>query len=152
MKLIPNETEIISDKNGIVVLTNYRIWNLNKGLGRRYTISIPLEKISSVELMFTSWVFALIVGILLILCGVYFLGVSEGDYLNIQSNRLAFSSFFIAIIALIVWWLSRQHIVKITSDGGPKMELLIESIGKEKVDEFICTIMTARQIRMEHLA
>src|SRR5690349_12164197 len=108
MMLLSNEEELVSSNGGKIILTNQRIHQDDRAWGNAYSITIFLEDISSIEMRYSSNMMFLILGIIAALfCSYSFMSDSDGAPAGI--SLIATLGFF------VLYWISRKHIVSITS-------------------------------------
>ena len=137
MKLLPNEEVILTLSNEQLTLTNQRIHMNYAELGQAMTISIFLEKISSIETKYKSYLF------LLIIAAIVFLGGIAG---NEMTGAVVGGGIFFAI-----WWFTRKHVVTITSDGGSSLNYMIQGISTDNIHDFVHQVSAAKQNRTHQL-
>src|SRR6218665_2541364 len=140
MKLLPEEKQLFSVLNEII-LTTHRIQLNEPGFwGKQsFAISIFLEDISSIELKYKGKLWLLrLVGVC-VFCGVC------GYIGNEDTTRVG--GFFLAGILLIIWQLTRQRTISISSHGGTSLNFTVQYINDENIDDFLYKIMLAKQTR-----
>lgn len=64
---------------------------------------------------------------------------------------LAFGGFTLAVIFLLLWLNSRRHVVTISSNGGAKLNFLVEGMGEGQVQDFVDKVGAAKVGRMNQL-
>ena len=130
-----------------MVLTNLRIHINEKKLGYSYKNTIFLEDISSIEDKFTSLIIALIVGIfsgtIWLLYLFNFISPQNPNEPNIQ-----FISFGVSILSNLLYWLSRKHIVSISSNGGKPIDFSVNNMNEEMIDDFIFKVQESKKQRI----
>ena len=130
-----------------MVLTNLRIHINEKKLGYSYKNTIFLEDISSIQDKFTSLIIALIVGIfsgsIWLLYLFNFISTQNPNELNIQ-----FISFGVSILSNLLYWLSRKHIVSISSNGGKPIDFSVNNMNEEMIDDFIFKVQESKKQRI----
>lgn len=144
MKLLPNESTLVTSNQDKVILTDHRIHMNDKEWGRSYSISIFLENISSIETKYNSLVIFLILGVLAALAGIFL--TIEG----LNENGM-FLSFIVSIALFIFWWLSRRHVISVSSNGGSKLNFEVTKMSDEKIMAFVHNISEAQQKRIQLL-
>jgi hypothetical protein len=145
MKLLPNEEILVSSNSDKLILTNHRIQLTEKSWGQSFSIGIFIEDISSIEVKYKSNTILLLVGILCVLVGFYMSGKSNG-------NEEMLGGIFLGGILILIWWLSRKHVVSITSNGGAKLNFMVQGMGDEKISDFVHNVSLAKQTRVNQLA
>ncbi|MDB3906101.1 DUF6232 family protein [Crocinitomicaceae bacterium] len=128
--LLQGESIITQSGGGQITLTNYRIRMTNKRFGKANIISIPIHKISSVEVNYHSFLMALIMGVLLIAFGLL-MGVSN------NGGPAMAGIIFIGIIGVIYYFVTRRHVVEITSDGGKALRFESKGLKQEALNKFL---------------
>ena len=143
MNLLTDEKQILLSNNENVILTNYRVYMSNKSWGKNYTISIFLENISSVENKYSSKIKYI----------YYFLFCLIISYIINNNNNLMLNQIIppigiiSALIFLYLWYLSRQSIISISSNGGSKIEFLVDGMSDQTIENFIYEVLKAKQNR-----
>lgn len=145
MKLLPAEELLLSSNENKIMLTDHRLCMKDGNSESSYSISMFLEDISSMEVKYRSrpflWIMALLCGI----GGVYLLSErSSGDF--------GYAVLAFAVAFLIAWWLSRKHVVAISSNGGAPLIFEIQGNSSEKINDFIYRVALAKQVRVNRLA
>jgi len=137
-KLFETEENITSSTDKRVILTNKRIWKLESGFGKARTTSIHLQKVSSVEIQYKSWLWALIIGVFFIVAGLLaVLGRSE---------EIAVLAVIAGVVLIILYLLSRRHLITVTSDGGTKLNILTKGMSSDDVLDFVNKIEQAKSL------
>lgn len=124
MKYFENEELITASEGDRVVLTNRRIRQTENTTD--FT-SIMLEKISSVEVNYHSWMWMLVAGIMFIVAGLILAFRSHGE---------GFACLGIGAICILGYFITRKHIVSISSDGGAKITFVTQGMSKQSVLDF----------------
>lgn len=136
--LFPDEKIITNSNANKVVLTTHRICYEYKEWGRSYNQSIMLEHITSCENYNTRKNWLLVLSILSGLISIYVLSEDNSDM---------FSFFFIiAIIALVLFWITRKNSIIIGSPST-KMILNVTGMKRENILSFINTIEQTKHKR-----
>jgi hypothetical protein len=143
MQLFPNEEYLVRSNNDLLVLTTHRIQSKSKDWGSSYENTLFLEDISSIEIRYSSLFLALVIGIFLIVGGL------------IWSNNEGISPFNYSTIAgafaILVYFVSRRHVISITPDGGNPINLDIGHMGSEEIHDFIDKVQLAKAARVNNL-
>lgn len=143
MDLLLNEKLIISSNDDKVVLTNYRVFMKNKSWVNNYYISIFLEDISSVENKYTSKIMYLFYALFSVLTSIISINITN---INIQ-QILTSIGVLAALIFFVLWSKSRKNIISITSNGGTKLEFLVDGMSEKNIENFINDVLNAKQIK-----
>lgn len=143
MDLLLNEKLIISSNDDKVVLTNYRVFMKNKSWVNNYYISIFLEDISSVENKYTSKITYLFYALFSVLTSIISINITN---INIQ-QILTSIGVLAALIFFVLWSTSRKNIISITSNGGTKLEFLVDGMSEKNIENFINDVLNAKQIK-----
>ena len=140
MNLLPNEIDIDITNNSGIGLTNYRIYKIDKDLwGNSQMISIFLEDISSIEVKYKNYIILLILAVIVVLYGFF---ESHGDLLY---------SLGLAGLLVLIWFVTRKHVISIASNGGAVRDNLIAGIGKDSISKFIDQVSLAKFNRVNDL-
>jgi len=134
--LFENEKMITQSDNDLVTLTTHRIEYHSTSLGKEIITSIMLDKISSIEVNFSQAFWALIVGALSVLIGLYYGTINQGN--------IMISGLVIGIVFLLIFLFTRQHVIIISSDGGAKIKFEIKEMNDSTVLEFVNKIEKAK--------
>jgi hypothetical protein len=105
----------------------------------------PLSgNISSIENVYKSNLVLLLIGAL---------GMVEGiTTINREDQAgLAFRGFTVAVIFLLLWLNSCKHIVTISSNGGGKLNFLVERMSEAEVQDFVDKVQAAKANRIKQL-
>jgi hypothetical protein len=143
-QLIRGESILSMSENNLIVLTTHRIRYSYSEWGEANTISIMLEKISSIQARYISYPLLLLVGGLAIL--VAFIMNS-----NHSDEREAIIPGVIGIGCIIWYFMSRKHFCIITSDGGAKIAFSTNGVKREVVISMIDKIEAAKSKRTDEL-
>lgn len=134
--ILEGESIITQSKDRMVTLTNYRIRFQDTSSGRAHIVSIMLEKISSIEIHYKSYIFLLIIGILLAAAGL-FMGVNN-------MGRQMTLGLVLGGLFILVYLRTRKHVVSIASDGGAKINFETKGMRREVLLDFINQIEKAK--------
>jgi hypothetical protein len=134
--LFPSEELITQSDDKIITLTTRRIPYKTKSWGRAHLISMNLEKISSVEVRYKSWVIILLIGVLLCIAGLYFGANNAGD--------LMMAGVGLGFLCVVLYFVTRKHVITISSDGGAEINFHTSRIKDEKLMEFINMVEKAK--------
>jgi hypothetical protein len=144
MHLLPNKESLVTSNQDKIILTNQRIHLTDKQWGRSHQITLFLENISSIENVYKSNPVYILVAVLGLLVGM-------AAYGREYETGMTFVSFTAAVIFLLLWLNSRKHMVTICSNGGAKLNFLVEGMGEGQVQDFIDKLETAKASRMNQL-
>ncbi|MBS1638168.1 MAG: hypothetical protein JST26_19805 [Bacteroidetes bacterium] len=135
--LFDNEDLLVQSDDKTITLTTHRIRYSEAKGGIENLISIHLEKISSIEMKYTSKPFLIYFGILALVIGTL---------LGKASNQVdvIIISLIIGSILIISYFLSRKHTVVISSDGGSKIIFETKGMKSEAHIDFINKIEKAK--------
>ena len=143
MELLANEKTILTSNNNRVVLTDHRIIVNDERLGQAYGITIFLEDISSIENSSKSKLIYLILAGIMIFYGIIL-------YAGIHSE-LAKYGFYVGLFFLFFWFLTRNQLIVISSNGGSSADILASYVSKQGVKEFIYQVVKAKAERIQML-
>jgi len=139
MQLLPEEKVLVSSNEDKVVLTNHRIHQSNKEWGRSYQVTIFLENISSVELLYLSNPLYSILAAICFLIGFFVTANDRSIDTGVQSG-----SFFLGVIFIILWWSTKHRVVTIASNGGAKLKFRVDGMQTADVQQFIHKVQEAK--------
>lgn len=125
MKCFENEELILASENNRVVLTTRRI---RQAESKTDLTSIMLEKVSSVEVRYRRWIVILLTGIVCI---------GTGCFLLVENRQEAVLLLGIGALCVLAYFLTRKHIVSISSDGGARIFFTTRGMSKETVLDFV---------------
>lgn len=141
--LFEGEEIITQSDSNIVTLTNLRVRYTDSEFSRAHIISILLEKISSIEIHYSSQIYYLIVGIIATGFGVVTMMNETNEY-----------GVLIAIVGLILiglYFSSRKYLITISSDGGGKINFQAKGMKKETILDFVNKVEKATDKRRKEL-
>ncbi|MEA3248547.1 MAG: hypothetical protein U9Q73_02465 [Nanoarchaeota archaeon] len=107
MKLLKNEKEL--SKHASLIITNYRLIQEKKSLGKRTHKEIPLEKIDSISFEYNIRIGMIILGIILMFTGLFW------NYSKIYSPQIGFLMIISGIVVLMISLLLRKELVEFNS-------------------------------------
>lgn len=125
MNSIENEKLILQSDNKQIMLTNYRLRYHQTTSSNSDFNSIMLDKVSSIELTYDHKIWFLIIGILL-------------------------TPVVIGIIMIIVYFITKKHVVYITPDGGQPIIFETSGMKREFLEDFIDKVEGAA-IRLKYV-
>jgi hypothetical protein len=144
MQLLPDEELLITSNQDKVVLTSQRVYLKDKEWGRSYQIILFLENISSIENVYKSNPVLLVIAALGLIVGLVTVD-------RAYDGGLWLGAFTVAGIFLLLWLNSRRHVVTISSNGGAKLNFLVEGMGEGQVQDFVDKVAAAKAGRMNQL-
>ena len=124
-----------------VILTTHRIRYNSSGAGTGHIVSIMLEKISSIEIHYKSWIFILFAGILLAMGGLLVGAQNRGDAMVMGLGAGG--------LCILIYFFTRRHVVTIASDGGAKINFETKGLKREALLDFINKIEAAKANRLK---
>lgn len=130
-----DEKEITRSSNDVVILTTHRI----RFDDSKHIISIMLEKVSSIEVHYSSWLICLLFGILAAVAG-FVMGVNNNGQAMVAGLALGG-------ILILIYFLTRKHVIEIASDGGTKINFQTSGMKRESILKLINQIETAKSDR-----
>ena len=137
--LFDNEAFLSKSDDGLITLTSRRLRYNSSTLGKAHIISIALEKIASIEIHYRSWYLILITGIL----GLGFeLAMSTEN-----QDDAAFFGFALGAICIVVFFVTRKHVITVASDGGARINFYTRGMSRENLLHFINKIEQAKANR-----
>lgn len=141
-QLIDGESVITFSDNNLVTLTTHRVRYNNKVWGQSNYISIMLEKVSSLNVVYISYPILLVIGGIAIFIG----GVAA---YNMHYNQ---GPGVVAVVGgiciMLVYLGTRRHICVIASDGGGKITFSTAGMNTESLISFMDKIEIAKNNRI----
>lgn len=148
MRLHENENEILTSNGGKVILTNQRIQMNDKEWGRSHSITIFLEDISSIQVIYkTNPLFLFLSVLCVVLLPLSFFS-SSNFYTDTKPTQILFTA---AVICLTVWLVSKHRTISIHPDGGRPLEFTVGKMSKEEIEEFVEEVQLAKMKRMHEI-
>ena len=142
--MLPDEQIVMSSTDDSLVLTNRRVYYDSVSIGRSSLISVTLDAVASCGLVTRSY------PILLILAAVDFLIFLSVDTASFFAANRSFMLVF-GIALIIAYIATRKAVISIASNGGDKIIVLANSIGRKQVIRFIDAIELQKHRYMERL-
>lgn len=142
MTLLPNEQIIKQSADNQFMLTNFRIVHKYSLWFSTNRNSIFLEDISSVERLDKGLLWPLIIGLLVVLAGVF-------DAVN-GLGSTGVGAVVLGTIFILIWWFTRRTILRITPDGGKSIIFYIPK-ASSNVEDIIFNIELAKINRIQQL-
>lgn len=145
MLLLPTESEILNSNNNKIILTDHRIHMNQKGWGDSYDITIFLEDMSSIEVRYNSSIAFLILSIAssIFTALIYF----NLDSYSKNESFLVYT-LLAAILFIILYWLSRRHVISITSNSGKAINFQINRMSDDEIEDFLFKVQEAKNTRI----
>ena len=141
--LLDNESIITQSDENVITLTNLRLRYSDSQWGKSDTVSMLLEKISSIEIHYRSKTILVILAIFATVGGL--IGGANGD------DEFIALGIGAGIVLIILYLFSRKHYLTISSDGGGKIHFHTKGMKKEVLLDFINKIESAIRLRREEL-
>lgn len=139
--LFQGETLISESDNNEITLTSHRVRYNSSSSGKGDIISIALEKISSIEIHYKSWILILLLGILFAAGGMV-MGVNDRGGAMVMGLA-------VGGVCVLLYFLTRKHVVTISSDGGAKINFETNGMKRDTLLDFINKIETAKANRLK---
>lgn len=139
MNLFPGEEYLVRSNNERLVLTTHRIELSSKDWGASYRNTLFLEDISSIEVRYTSLSLALIIGVILIVGGFMWAAQADVQLFNAATIGGGF--------AVLIYILSRRHVVSICPNGGHALNFEVGSMSSEEINDFVDKVQLAKAAR-----
>lgn len=129
--ILCNGEEIVMESNdGLLVLTNYRVFLDAKSGGISKHISIPLSGVSSCGIVTRSMPLLLVVAAISLVMG-----------LVIPNGAAGVPLIFVAICFVIAYWATRSGVIQISPDGGEGIVVPTKSMKHEEIMHFIRAVI-----------
>lgn len=145
MKRLPGEQDLAKSISDKIVLTDRRIWISTNDWSNAYSIAIFLEDISVVERKHTSTPLYFILGMLALLGSVY-------QFITTSGEDMLYLAFFAgAVVFLLVWMISRRHLISVTSHSGISLNYEVEQMTKKEIEKFMDDVQQAKYDRVNKL-
>lgn len=146
MQHLPDEEMLVTSNQDTIVLTNQRIHMSDKQWGRTYQITIFLENISSIEVLYKSN------PLFIIIAGFCFLiGLLAMPQAQQSGATIPFGSFMVSIIFLILWVFSRTRQVSVASNGGGNLQFRVDGMSTLAATDFVDKVIHAKATRAVQL-
>jgi len=136
-QLLNGEQIITESDDKSITLTSFRIRRNVSGGGQAHIVSIMLEKVSSIEVHYSSWIILLGLGILFGLAGLFAGANNKGDVMV--------PALLIGGVLVIAYFMTRKHVVTVASDGGAKINFQTRGMKRDAIIEFINKIERAKK-------
>jgi len=142
MTLFDQEQVITASDDNIVTLTTHRIRSSNSyGWGHERTISMMLEKVSSIQTTYNSYPLLLVLAVVFGVAA-FFLGNQQHG-----SNDLVILLIVTGVL-VAAYFATRRHICVITSDGGAKIIFQTSNMKRESLLAFMDKVEAAQNKRL----
>lgn len=126
---LPGEELVTESENKLITLTNFRLRFNSSNRGSAYIVSFMLNKISSIEVHYKSLWLLLIIGIVVIAGGLLAGAQNQGD--------MMIAGLVIGLVLILIYFLSRKHVVTVSSMGGAKINFETKGMKRETLMNFI---------------
>ena len=107
--LMPGEAILSYSDNGLVTLTTHRIRYANKVWGQSNHMSMMLENISAIQVIYLSHPILWIIGLIVALIGLMISGAGNGG-----TPEMVITGF-VAFFLILAYFLTRRHIFSVVS-------------------------------------
>lgn len=141
--LFTDEQLITESDNKQITLTSHRVRFNSFSWGHAHIVSIMLEKISSIEVHYNSWVIVLFLGILSVLAGLVGGAGNQG--------QIMVMGLVVGAVLILIYFFTRKHVVTIASDGGAKINFATAGMKRDVIVDFINKIEKAKNERAKSL-
>lgn len=138
-ELLDGESILTQSDQNIVTLTNKRVRYESKEFGKAHISEILLENIGSVSAHYSSNVFYLILGSLLMLVGLFFLMSTSNE----DDTAIGIGMAIFGLILILLYFSSRKYLLTIYSKGEGKINFEAKGLNMEAVLDFINKIAKA---------
>lgn len=144
-QLMPDESILKYSDSNLVTLTSHRVRYNNSEWGSSNFISIMLEKISSTQVLYSSYPALWILGSVLIIVGV----IMFSD--NGRQHGYGVLPCIVGIFLIAAYFSSRKHICIISSDGGSKIAFRTEGMSTATLIDLVDKIEEAKCVRLKEI-
>lgn len=148
MKLLQNEEIVSNSDDSSIILTTTRIYKKEKAWGHSYSIYVFLEDISSTEITYKSNIFLLILTVISILAFAVFAGMEFQELRELKQSPVLLIPIS---IFLLLWWLTKKHIISLTTHSGKSLTFIVTKISKERIEDFVHKLQTAKAKRLKEI-
>jgi len=136
-QLMPGEEILMQSDDLTITLTNFRIRYYETQMGNASLVSMHLEKLSAIEMTYKSNLILFYLGIIAVVGGIVM-----GMYG--RNDSMFGSGIVLGIVLMLIYWLTRKHIVSISSDSGLSINFQTSGMNSDKHIQFINKIETAK--------
>ena len=136
--LIEQEEILTTSADNLITLTSLR---LRYQSGKDHFISMMLEKISAIEINYTSKFWALLLGIIIAIVGAGFTATQSHD------QEVGLIGVFLGVIFIVYYIATRKHVVQISAECGTKIIFFTKGMKRESLLDFINKIEAAKNKR-----
>lgn len=144
-QLLLSGEEILTESNDkTITLTNYRIRYYETRFGHASLASIHLDKLSAIEMKYKSNLLFLYLGVLAIIAG-FIVAIADEHVGDLLIGIIP------GIVLFVFYWLTKHHVVHLSSDSGVKIEFKTKGMKNETIVAFINQIEQARQNYIQKL-
>lgn len=148
MKLLQNETLLVNSNEDKVLLTNLRVHMNDKDWGRSYSITLFLEDISSIEVIYRSNLILILIAIMSLLLWL----ITNYNTGSLPSeNVVSMGLIMVAVICFVLYWFTRKHTISITPDGGKQLNFVVSHMKDEQIYDFVYKLQEAKAFRIKEL-
>ena len=135
-QLIPGEHLLHYSDNGLITVTTHRVRYWSDSGGQSDCISMMLEKISSMRVLYISYPYLL--GIGAVLAGIGLIMMFQ------QRSGDGLIPLALGVAAVIAYYGTRKHVCIIASDGGDKIVFKTEGMDTDSVITMVDKIELAK--------
>lgn len=136
--LLEQEEILTTSADSLITLTNMR---LRYQSGKDHFISMMLDKISAIEINYTSKLWALLLGILFVILGCGFSLTQSHD------QEAGLIGVIIGAVFIVYYIATRKHVVQISAECGTKIIFFTKGMKREALLDFINKIEAAKNKR-----
>ncbi len=141
--LLEGEEIITQSDSNIVTLTNLRVRYTDTEFNQAHIISIMLEKISSIEMHYSSQMYYLMIGVIVSAFGI--ITTTNG------TNQYGILAIVIGLILVGLYFSSRRYLLTISSDGGGKINFQAKGMKRDVILDFVNKVEKATDRRRKEL-
>jgi hypothetical protein len=125
IEMLQNEQVVLSSENDALVLTTKRVRYKSEVWGSTELVSMTLNSVASCVYKTKSY------PIILILAAIVFAFAFVGP------SRSAPIIIFFVVILVVAYFLTRQAVLSISSNGGESIVAPVKGMGQDKITKFI---------------
>jgi hypothetical protein len=145
-QLMPDECILQYSDNNLVTLTSHRVRYNNSEWGSSNFISIMLEKISSVQVLYISHPALWILGCVVAIIGVI---IASG---NNEQHGYGIIPCIVGVFLIAAYFSSKKHICIISSDGGSKIMFKTDGMSTATLIALVDKIEEAKCVRLTEIS